>query len=129
MSKAHNPATVAQPIGGSYSHGVETPAGARWLHVAGQVGIAPDGKIPASVEEQAEIAWRNIAAITASAGMAVTDIVKIVTFVTDPRYIQGAREVRARHLGAHRPASTLLVVSGLADTRLSIEIEAIAAKA
>jgi enamine deaminase RidA (YjgF/YER057c/UK114 family) len=128
MNKTHNPSSIAQPINNSYSHGVESPPGARILHLAGQVGVGPDGKIGASVEEQADVAWRNIAAILASAGMTLADIVKIVTFVTDPRYIPGAREVRARHLGAHRPASTLLVVSGLADTRMVIEIEAVAAK-
>lgn len=129
MNKAHNPTTIGEPIGNSYSHGIETPPGARWLHLAGQVGRNKEGKYGETIEEQADIVWRNIAAILGSAGMGVTDIVKIVTYVIDPRYIQGAREVRAKHLGSHRPASTLVVVSGLADPKFLIEIEAIAAKA
>ncbi|MBM3568136.1 MAG: RidA family protein [Alphaproteobacteria bacterium] len=129
MNKAHNPPAIAQPIGGTYSHGLEVPANARTLYIAGQVGLAPDGKLGATLEDQAEQAWRNIEAILASASMAPTDLVKIVTYVIDPRYIQGAREVRARHLGTHRPASTLVVISGLADPKMLIEIEGVAAKA
>lgn len=128
MNKAHNPASIAEPIGNSYSHGIETPAGARWLHLAGQVGKTKDGKIGETIEEQTEIVWRNIEAILAAAGMGIADVVKIVTYVTDARYIPGAREVRAKHLGSHRPASTLLVISALADPKFMIEIEAVAAK-
>ena len=36
------------------------------------------------------------------------------------------REVRLRHVGPHRPASTLVLVSGLVDPRLKFEVEALA---
>jgi enamine deaminase RidA (YjgF/YER057c/UK114 family) len=37
MLRSYNPDAVAPPFS-RYSHAVETPAGARWLHVSGQVG-------------------------------------------------------------------------------------------
>ncbi len=42
MTKVHNPAEIAPPVG-AYSHAIEVPTGARTLHIAGQVGITPDG--------------------------------------------------------------------------------------
>ena len=58
MLKMHNPRSVAAPIG-TYSHGVEVPPGARWLHVAGQIGVRPDGSVPATIEEQTEVVCRT----------------------------------------------------------------------
>lgn len=45
MLKPHNPTTIAPPFS-NYAHGVEVPAGARWLYVSGQLGVAPDGVAP-----------------------------------------------------------------------------------
>ncbi len=43
MLKVHNPLSIAAPIG-TYSHGIEVPPGARWLHVAGQIGVRPKNR-------------------------------------------------------------------------------------
>ena len=53
MLKHLNPATIAKPAG-RYSHLVEVPPGARWLYVAGQVGIKPDGTMLQGFEAQDE---------------------------------------------------------------------------
>ena len=58
MLTTRNPETIAQP-GGLYSHSVEVPPNARWLFIAGQVGIRPDGTMPDSLEEQDEQMWKN----------------------------------------------------------------------
>ena len=128
MNKIHNPAGVAPPIG-AYSHAIEVPAGARTLHISGQVGITPDGKLAPGVEGQAEAALENILGILASAGMGIADVVKMTTFLTDANDIAKVRAVRARILGNHRPASTLVVIARLAAPEYLIEIEATAAKA
>lgn len=128
MNKVHNPGTVAPPIG-AYSHGIEVPPGARTLHVSGQVGITPDGKVAPGIEAQTAAALENIRAILAAAGMGIEDVVKMSTFLIDANDIPKVRAVRARILGSHKPASTLLVISRLAAPEYLIEIEATAAKA
>jgi enamine deaminase RidA (YjgF/YER057c/UK114 family) len=128
MLKIHNPKSVAAPIG-TYSHGIEAPPNARWLHVAGQIGVRPDGSVPATIEEQTEVVWQNILAVLADAGMGIGDVVKITSFVTRFENFPKFAQVRAKYLGSHRPASTLLVISSLARPEFLVEVEAIAAKA
>ncbi len=128
MLKIHNPKSVAAPIG-TYSHGIETPPNARWLHVAGQIGVRPDGSVPATIEEQTEVVWQNILAVLADAGMGIGDVVKITSFLTRHENFPRFAQVRAKFLGSHRPASTLLVISSLARPEFLVEVEAIAAKA
>ena len=127
MHKCYNPSIIAPPLG-KYSHAVEVPPNACWLHVSGQVGGRTDGSIASSFEEQADCAWRNLMAILADADMGSEHIVKYSTFITSADYIAAFRAVRDRYIGALRPASTLLVISGLAAPELLIEIELIAAK-
>lgn len=127
MQKTYSPTTVAPPSG-PYSHGVEIPASARVLHLSGQIGIAPDGKVPTDFEAQADQCWKNIKAILASAGMGVEDLVKCTHFLTRAEDVPTYGKVRARQLGEARPASTLLVIAALARPGLLVEVEAIAAK-
>jgi 2-iminobutanoate/2-iminopropanoate deaminase len=128
MLKLFNPKSSAAP-NGVYSHGVIVPANARWLYVSGQTGTRPDRSVPASVEEQTEVVWQNLLAVLAEGGMAVTDIVKITSFLTRAEDYARFAPVRAKYLGDHRPASTLLVVSALARPEFKVEVEAVAAKA
>jgi enamine deaminase RidA (YjgF/YER057c/UK114 family) len=125
--KIYNPAAVAPP--GAYSHGIEMPANARWLYIAGQLGVAPDGKMATSFEAQAEQAFRNLMAVLAEAGMGIADLVKINTYLTRREDVAAYREVRSRLFGAVRPTSTLLVITALARDGALIEIEGVAAKA
>ena len=124
--KIHNPATVAAGTG--YSHGVELPPQARILYLAGQIGVAPDGKIAPDIRGQAEQAWRNLSAVLAAAGMGIENIVKLTHYLTRREDVATYREVRAQFLGKHAPASTLLVISALARPDMLIEVEAVAAK-
>jgi 2-iminobutanoate/2-iminopropanoate deaminase len=125
--KTYSPNTVAAPAG-PYSHGVEIPADARILYLAGQIGIAPDGTLPADFEAQADQCWKNIKAILAAAGMGVENLVKCTHFLTGQEHVATYGKVRTRHLGEARPASTLLVISALARPGMLVEVEAIAAK-
>jgi 2-iminobutanoate/2-iminopropanoate deaminase len=128
MLIAHNPETIAAPAA-RYHHGVEVPAGARLLFISGQVGMRPDGTVGKDAAEQAELVWGNLLAIMQSAGMGVTDLAKITTYVIAPEYIDPLRRVRERVLGAHKPASTLLVVKALGRPEWLLEVEAYCAKA
>jgi len=126
--KIHNPPTIADPIG-TYSHGVEVPPNARWLYIAGQIGMRKDGTVPPTVEAQTELAWQNIVAILAAAGMKVTDIVKMTQFLVNLEDFPKYAATRARFLAGHRPASTGLVIRSLVRPEYLVEVEAVAAKA
>jgi len=126
--KIHNPPTVADPIG-TYSHGVEVPPNARWLYLAGQIGMRKDGTVPPTVEAQTEVAWQNIVAILAAAGMKVTDIVKMTQFLVNLEDFPKYAATRAKFLAGHRPASTGLVIRSLVRPEYLVEVEAVAARA
>ena len=74
-----------------YSHGVEVPAGARWLHIAGQVGMGPDGSLPEDAEGQFEQAWQNVLAVLEDAGMGPEDLVGVNAYITNPDDIELSR--------------------------------------
>jgi enamine deaminase RidA (YjgF/YER057c/UK114 family) len=128
MNKTVNPKSVHAPVG-VYSHAVSVPASARWVAVAGQVGMNKRGALAAGIRRQAEQAFRNVLACLRENGMRKQDLVKLTVFLTDARHIAEYRAARARVLGdAVRPASTLLIVAGLASPDMLIEVEAWAAK-
>ncbi len=128
MNKTLNPKSVHAPVG-VYSHTVSVAPSARWVAVAGQVGINRRGVLAAGIRRQAEQAFRNVLACLRENGMRKQDLVKLTVFLTDSRLITDYRAARARVLGdAVRPASTLLIVAGLASPDMLIEVEAWAAK-
>ena len=122
-----NPPTVPASFS-RYSQGVVAPGAARWLHVSGQVGIPVGGTLPDIFEEQARNAWRNVLGVLEGAGMTAADLVKVTAFVTRQSDVGQYRTVRDSMLGEAKPASTLVVVAGLADPRWLVEIEAVAAR-
>jgi enamine deaminase RidA (YjgF/YER057c/UK114 family) len=125
--KKHNPATVVAPFA-TYTHGVEIDEPVRFLFGAGQVGVSPDGTVGEGIEEQARLVWHNITEVLASAGMVITDIVQLNMLLLDPADRDPASAVRTEVLGAHRPASTLMYVVGLAHPEWRIEVDFIAAR-
>ncbi|HYR65606.1 MAG TPA: RidA family protein [Reyranella sp.] len=125
--KFHNPTSVS--VAGKYSLGAEVPQGARLFYVSGQVGVDSRGKLQAGIDKQCEQVWKNIAQVLKSAGMGYRDIVKVNVFLTDSRFIGPYRTVRDRFFSEPPyPASTLLVVAGLADPGMLVEVEVVAAK-
>jgi enamine deaminase RidA (YjgF/YER057c/UK114 family) len=122
-----NPPTVHTP-GGAYSHLATVPSGSELVILSGQVGIRPDGSLPASTGEQAEQVFANIAALLASQGLDVSSLVKITMFIVAGKDIQAVRDARAKFMGAHRPASTAVFVSQLVDPAWHVEVEATAVK-
>lgn len=120
------PPTIRAPFA-AYSHGVEVPAGMRFVFCSGQLGIGPDDQIPETVEAQAELCFRNIAAVLAEAGLGLGDLVRINAFVTGREHLKGYMAVRDRLVGRPPPASTLMIVSGFARPEFVVEVEALAA--
>lgn len=99
----------------------------RWLHLSGQVGVAPDGTLAEGAEAQHAQVWRNVLALLEAAGMGPRNLVKITAYVTSAEQVATFRQVRDRLLGGAEPASTLLVVAALANPDWLVEIEAVAA--
>jgi enamine deaminase RidA (YjgF/YER057c/UK114 family) len=128
MHKAHNPSSVVKPQS-SYHQAVEVAPNARWLYISGQLGIGTDGKLREGTAAQADQAWTNILSLLKEAGMGPENLVKITTFIIDPKDVGVVRGAREKALGGARAASTLLVIQALASPEYRIEIEAAAAKA
>jgi enamine deaminase RidA (YjgF/YER057c/UK114 family) len=121
-----NPDGVCPPSA-AYSHLVEVPAGSTLFYLSGQVPVRPDGTIPEAIDEQMAQCWTNILTVLRARGMGAQHIIKTTAFLTSKEYLSSYREVRDRLLGTEAPASTLLVVAGLARPQFKVEIEAIAA--
>jgi enamine deaminase RidA (YjgF/YER057c/UK114 family) len=98
-------------------------ADGEWIFVAGTTGFDYQAMtISESVVEQAEQCFRNIAGALAEAGSGLEDVTRV-------RYILPKREdfepcwpVLRKYFGAVRPAATM-IVAGLSDPRMKIEIE------
>jgi gluconolactonase len=90
--------------------------------------VRPDGTLADGFEAQAAVAFDNLLAVVAEAGMAASDLVKVTAFATEPGQVAVFRAVRDRKLGGHAPAATYLEVAGLARPDYLVEIEAEAVK-
>jgi 2-iminobutanoate/2-iminopropanoate deaminase len=124
----HNPKSIMPPHKNVYAHGVTVVAGSEHLYTAGEVGVRPDGTISPVFEEQAEQLMANFKAILESAGMTFEDVVKVTTYCLKSEDVMVWAGIRNRYLGEHRPASTSVVVAGLAFKEWLIEAEMVAAK-
>lgn len=124
--RSHNPQGVAGPFAG-YAHGIELHEPVRFLFGAGQAGVDADGRVGEGIAEQAALMWRNIVEILTAADMRLEHIVQLTMLLLHREDYAVAREVRERTLGDHRPASTLMYVSGLADPQWLIETDFVAA--
>jgi enamine deaminase RidA (YjgF/YER057c/UK114 family) len=124
--KRHNPFPVLGNYGAIYAHGVEVPAGARTLHVSGQVGIDSDGKtVEGGFDAQCRQAIANLERVLASADMTLADIVKITVYLTRREDLPRLRDVRTDRL-AVAPAVTVVIVAGLHDPEWLVEVDAVA---
>jgi enamine deaminase RidA (YjgF/YER057c/UK114 family) len=122
MIELLNPKTISAP-NGTYSHGVLVTGESKFLAISGQVAIKSDGTVPDSINEQCELVWGNIIAILEESGMSIKNLIKINSYLTSPQQIKTFVEIRAKYLHGHCPASTLVVISALADPRFLVEIE------
>lgn len=123
---AHNPAELFPPYRG-YVHALEVPAGSRLLFISGLNGFERDGTtMPESFEGQAELIWSHIRTILASAGMSVSNLVSLRTYLAAAEDDEANARMRAKQLGEHRVSSTV-VCCRLLEPKWKLEIEAVAA--
>ena len=122
----HDPFPVAAPYAGIYAHGVETPRGARFVHVSGQVGVSPQGELRADFDGQCRQAIANVRAVLEQAGMTLANVVKMSFFLVRREDMAGLVAVRQELLDGVRPAVTTVLVAGLLHPDWLVEIEALA---
>ena len=122
----HNPPAVFPPYR-AYSHATEVRGESRILFISGLNGYENDGiTMPESFDGQAELIWKHLKTILSSAGMTVNNLVSLRTYLADPKYDEANALMRVKHLGTHRPASTV-VCCQLLELRWKLEVEATAA--
>lgn len=127
MTKFLNPTDIHAPVG-AYSHTVVLPPGTELVFVSGQVGMRLDGTVPSSFAEQAELVFANIRSCLAAHGIGMESVVKLTSFLLPGQDVQLMREIRLRHFGDHRPASTAVYVPQLVNPSFLLEVEAVAVK-
>ena len=72
--------------------------------------------------------YRNIEAVLKDADMGLNDLVKLTTYLVSRDDLDDMRRIRKEILGDHKPAHTLLLISGLTFPEFLIEVEGFAAK-
>jgi enamine deaminase RidA (YjgF/YER057c/UK114 family) len=95
--------------------------------VAGQTSRDTQGNIVCKGDAagQTRQTLENMKKVIEGAGGRMEDVAKTTVFITDIKYREAAGRVRQEFFKGEPPANTLLVVAGLADPALLVEIEAI----
>jgi enamine deaminase RidA (YjgF/YER057c/UK114 family) len=106
------------------------------LLCSGQIGVGPDGRAPADLDQQFTLAFEGIRAILAEAKLDFADVVELTSFhVGLTQQIQVFSAVKDRYLKPPYPAWTAIGVSelafpgGLAEVRVTARLRKPAARA
>jgi 2-iminobutanoate/2-iminopropanoate deaminase len=126
MYTARNPESILAPAG-RYVHQIEVSHPSRILFISGQIGIKPDGSVPADPVEQLDVAMENIVANLEAAGLPIEALTKLTTYAVGELDPVGRRAVLDKHFGAHISCSTLVFVVALARPEFKVEVDAWAA--
>lgn len=110
---------------GHYSQGIEHNG---FVFVSGQLPMTLDTREPftGSIEEQTELALRNVEAVLQTAGSDLQHVVQFTIYVSDMELWGAVNAAYARIMGDHRPARAIVPVKDL-HFGTKIEIQAIAA--
>ena len=98
------------------------------IYIAGQVAQDEQGQVVGrgDITAQAIQVFENLSKALTAAGAGFSDLVKITIYITDPRFREPLGKVRTQYIRDALPASTLVVVAGLAEPDYLLEIEAVA---
>lgn len=124
MARLINPAGLKRQS--YYNHAVVKPGVPVFL--TGQVAWDAEGNVVGigDIAAQAAQVWHNIGLLLRELGAAFGDIVKIVTYATSRDFLPALHTARMEVFNTgYLPASTFIVVAGLAMPELLVEIDAI----
>lgn len=97
------------------------------MFASGQIGLDPaSGKLVAGdVISQAGQVMKNLEAVLAAAGCALSDILKVSIYLTDMGDFVSVNTLYAEWLGNHRPARATVAVAALPlDARIEMDVVA-----
>jgi enamine deaminase RidA (YjgF/YER057c/UK114 family) len=99
--------------------------------VSGTTDAGPDGRSrnPDDPAGQARVAFAIVERALAAAGMTLADVVRTRMYVTERAHAAAVTGVHGELFGDVRPAATLVVVAGLIDPTLLVEVEVEAVRA
>src|SRR3990172_6954460 len=99
--------------------------GSKLLHISGQVAQGLDGQTvgKGDIEKQTVQVLENMKALVEEAGGRLADVARIVVYLTAREHLPTVMEVRRRYFKEPYPATTAVVVAGLANPEWMIEIE------
>ena len=95
------------------------------IHVSGTAAVMPDGAPPPpDAYSQARRCLEIIVAALAELGAQPEDVVRTRVYITSAEHWEGVGKAHGEVFGDIRPASAMLVITGLLDPRFLVEIEA-----
>jgi 2-iminobutanoate/2-iminopropanoate deaminase len=98
------------------------------LHISGQVPHDSEGKLvgQGDVERQTIQVIENIKALVEAQGGSLGDVCRVGIFLTSREHLPAVMAVRKKYFQAPYPATSAIIVAGLAHPDWLIEIEATA---
>jgi enamine deaminase RidA (YjgF/YER057c/UK114 family) len=109
-----------------FAQAVEVVSARRVLYTSGLTPTEGDWVAPEDFASQARLAWRNLFAQLAAAGMTSDNLVKVTIILADRAYRGESADIFDAMLAGRRIAVST-IIAGLVDARWLIEIEAVAA--
>lgn len=123
MAKEIIATTNAPGAVGPYVQGIKANG---MVFCSGQLGINPtEGKLAATLEEQAHFSMKNMGAILKEAGLDYSDIMKTTIFLADMNDFAAVNEIYKSYFDGNYPARSCVEVAKLPLGGL-VEIECIA---
>jgi enamine deaminase RidA (YjgF/YER057c/UK114 family) len=94
--------------------------------VAGTTDAGPDGtsQHPGDAAAQARAAFAIVVGALGDAGFGVEDVVRTRMYIVRPEDASSVAAINGEVFGEIQPASTLVIVAGLIDPSLLVEVEA-----
>lgn len=96
----------------------------RDVYVSGTAPIWPDGSCDPDPEVQARRCLEIILEALAKAGASAKHVVRTRMFLTDAAHADAVSRAHGAVFSEVRPASTMVVITGMLDPRWKVEIEA-----
>ena len=116
------PRSSPAPVG-PYSPGIDA---GDYIYVAGQGAEAPDGRMPATFEEQVRQTLENVKAVVQTVGLTMEHVVYTQVYLEDMRNLDRMNRIYAEYFPRTPPARATLGVAKLAGT--PVEINAVAVR-
>jgi enamine deaminase RidA (YjgF/YER057c/UK114 family) len=92
--------------------------------VSGTAPVRPDGEVDPDAAAQAQLCFEIVRDALADLGAAMSDVVRTRVYLVDAADGEAVGRAHGEAFGAAKPASSVVVVAGLLDSRWRVEVEA-----